>query len=234
MSAGPRPGTPGSVRWPLLSVLLLAVLPLGALDPPPDPPRDVKAEALSPTRVRVTWRRGKDGSDPAFYRVLRDGEFAGWTWDDPWIDRELTPWTVYSYRVVAVDARFRESEPSDSVHVRTPDDTPPGAPGRPVAVAATDVSLWISWPAAEDAESGIAAYVVERDGKKIAEPATPELLDERLESSRAYTYRVRAINGAGEKGPVGPEAEIRTLDPVLPRDTIPPAPPSGLRLLEGN
>lgn len=231
MSA-PAPRGPMPSRWPVLSALLFAVLPLGTFDPPPDPPRDVKAEALSATRVRVTWRRGKDGADPAFYRVFRDGALVGWTWDDPWIDADLAPWTEYAYRVVAVDARFRESDPSDSAVVRTPDDTAPGAPGAPEAVERSDTYLRLSWSAATDPESGISGYVVERDGEEIARPDVPTLLDERLVPSTVYSYRIRAVNGAGETGPSGPEAELRTDDPVPPRDTVPPAPPSGLRLLD--
>jgi len=207
------------------------VLPLAPLDPPPDPPRDVKAEALSPTRVRVTWRRGEDGSKPDAYRLFRNGAYVVQVRDDPWIDEGLAPWTDYEYRVVAVDDRGRQSDPSDPAVVRTPDGTPPGAPGRPEAEEANAVSLRIAWPPAADPESGIAAYVVERDGEEIARTESPSLLDEPLAPSTVYSYRVRAVNGAGEEGPAGPEAEIRTLDPVPPRDTIPPAPPSGLRLL---
>jgi chitodextrinase len=194
----------------------------------------VKAEALSPTRVRVTWRRGEDGSRPDAYRVLRNGAFLVQVRDDPFVDEGVAPWTDYEYRIVAVDDRGRQSDPSDPATVRTPDGTPPGAPGRPEAEEVTDVSLRLAWSPGADPESGISAYVVERDGEEVARPETPSLVDERLAPSTVYVYRVRAINGAGEEGPAGPEAEIRTLDLVVPRDTVPPAPPSGLRLLEAS
>ncbi len=40
----------------------------------PDPPRDLRAEVLGPDAVKLTWREGKDGSEPNFYFVYRDGE----------------------------------------------------------------------------------------------------------------------------------------------------------------
>jgi chitodextrinase len=222
-----------TLRPVIPAFLLLTAGFLWTAEPRPDPPRDVTAEALDATRVRITWREGRRGTEPESYLVLRDDAVVARVESEEWTDEGLQPWTEYRYGVVAVDEKERQSDPSETVTVRTPDGTPPGAPGAPVIVAATENSLQISWPAADDPESGIAAYQVFRDGAAAGVSPAPSLLDEPLAASTAYAYRVQAVNGAGEVGPIGPEATLRTPDPPhAGPDTIPPAPPSGLRSFE--
>jgi hypothetical protein len=105
----------------------------------------------------------------------------------------------------------------------TSDTTPPPAPSRVVVVRKDAQSVEVAWEAAADFESGLRAFVIERDGKKLAqvpeEPVgifsrplfqamsfhdTPEMplpemryLDTTAAAGATHKYHVIAINGAG-------------------------------------
>jgi chitodextrinase len=198
----------------------------------PDPPRDLKAEVLGPHSVRLTWRAGKDGSDPNFYFVFRDGEAVKAVDESKhpeWTDDGLSSWTEYTYHVVAIDNRWRNSDPSDRVTVRTADGSPPGPPGLLEVTAMLPHRVELAWEPAIDPESGIASYVVLRDGALQGETEGTGFADEAVQPESDYEYRVRAINGSGTSGEPGDPLNVRT--PPVP-DTTPPAPPAALRVVQ--
>ncbi len=222
------------------SVFMVSVLlaPLGFAVPvlsnaaDPGRPRDLTAEVLGPTSVRLSWKEGKDGSETEFYFVYRNGEPVAAVDEgdeDEWVDEDLTPWTEYTYYVVAFDGRGRQSSPSDEQSVRTPDATPPGPPGDLEAEAKGPFAVVLAWTAAEDPESGIANYVVIRDGERLSEAVETSWTDESVRPESEYRYRVRAVNGSGDTGESTDAALVVT--PPAP-DTTPPAPPAGLRIVQ--
>jgi hypothetical protein len=232
---GPRGKDPLWSRQ-LLLASVVCVTPLGvsagitALDP--GRPTHLEAEVLGPDEVRLSWQEGKDGSDTAFYFVYRNGQAIAAVDDDEsdgWTDTGLEAWTEYTWHVVAFDSRWRRSDPSDPVTVRTDDGTPPGPPGVLSAsnVAASSVAL--AWDPAEDPESGIDRYIVLRGDKKKGETEGLTWTDDRVDPEKEYVYRVRAINGTGLAGETGDPLVIVT--PPAP-DTTPPAPPAGLRVVQ--
>jgi hypothetical protein len=107
---------------------------------------------------------------------------------------------------------------------RVSDDTPPPAPTTVTVKGAT-----VTWEAEADVESGLAGFVVERDGKEYAtlpekgknpfgrpvfqhlqysdtptQPLVPmAFTDPKPEPGRAHTYRVIAVNTAGLKSKPG-------------------------------
>ena len=198
----------------------------------PDPPRDLAAEVLGPNAVKLTWREGKDGSDTNFYFVYRDGEAVKAVDDDDdpeWTDTGLSAWTEYTYRVVAIDNRWRASDPSSPVTVRTADGSPPGPPGSLSAIETTPNRVELAWEPAQDPESGVASYQVLRDGKKKGSTEDARFVDETVQPEVEYEYKVRAVNGSGDTGEPGDPLTVVT--PPLP-DTTPPAPPVALRVVQ--
>ncbi len=222
-------------RLPFL-VALLAAGPIGlgssgaTVGMDPNPPKDLKAEVLGPHAVRLTWKQG-GGSDPSLYLVYRDGEYVGPADVDEreYVDEGLSPWTEYTYRVVAVDNRWRSSDPSAPVTVRTDDASGPGAPAGLTATAIGPNAVELSWEAAIDPESGIAGYIIRRDGGRAGETEELSFVDDGLQPDTDYEYRVRAVNGSGLTGPNTEPVFVRT--PPLP-DTTPPAPPVSLRVVQ--
>lgn len=198
----------------------------------PDPPRDLKAEVLGPDAVKLTWREGKDGSDTNFYFVYRDGQAVKAVDDDDhpeWTDTGLSAWTEYTYRVVAIDNRWRASDPSSPVTVRTADASPPGSPGSLSAVETLPNRVELAWEPAHDPESGVESYQVLRDGKKKGSTENTSFVDETVQPESEYEYHVRAVNGSGGTGEPGDPLTVLT--PPLP-DTTPPAPPVALRVVQ--
>ena len=198
----------------------------------PDPPRDLKAEVLGPEAIKLTWRAGKHGSDPDFYFVYRDGEAIAAVDEEDhpeWTDDGLSPWTEYTYHVVAIDSRYRRSDASSPVTVRTADGSPPGPPGSLTATATHPDRVELEWEPAQDPQSGVDSYMVLRDGKKKGTTEDTRFIDETVQPDSDYQYRVRAINGSGDPGEPGDPLNVRT-PPAA--DTTPPAPPVALRVVQ--
>jgi fibronectin type 3 domain-containing protein len=80
----------------------------------------------------------------------------------------------------------------------------------------------LSWSAATDAQTGIAEYVVYRDGGEIARTAALAYEDGGLQADEAYSYQVSAVNGQDLEGPKAGPIDLRTLSDVAPD------PPTGL------
>jgi hypothetical protein len=120
-----------------------------------------------------------------------------------------------------VASAFREYVKTGTVS----DSTPPPAPTALKAVRSGDSSVEITWQAQADFESGISAFIIQRDGKDLArlpeKPAgrfgkplfqqmsyhdTPEApipqlryIDKSPEDSGRHTYRVITVNSSGLK-----------------------------------
>ncbi len=236
MIAAPRSRTPWKRRLLLAAAIVLGPLGLSSsgasIGLAPDPPRDLKAEVLGPEAIKLTWRAGKGGSDPDFYFVYRDGEAIAAVDEDDhpeWTDDGLSPWTEYTYHVVAIDNRWKRSDPSAPVTVRTADGSPPGPPGSLTATATHANRVELEWEPAHDPQSGVDSYVVLRDGKKKGTTEDTRFIDETVQPESDYQYRVRAINGSGDAGVPGDPLNVRT-PPAA--DTTPPAPPIALRVVQ--
>lgn len=196
-------------------------------DSPPSRPGDPRATAVSGTQVNLTWTRADDPeSDVASYRVYRDGTAIATVAaaDHPsFSDTGLAPFTGYSYEVSAVNGVGLEGPRSGSVEVTTLDGSPPSAPGGLEAVVRSGREVALSWSEASDAESGISAYRVYRDGDRVASTSgATSFTDDGVEPGRTYAYEVSAVNGAGLEGPRGEPATVTTTD------ESPPSAPSGL------
>ncbi|MBI3603924.1 MAG: fibronectin type III domain-containing protein [Nitrospirae bacterium] len=89
-----------------------------------------------------------------------------------------------------------------SVTVTFTDTQAPGLPGTPTFSGVTSSGLTVSWPAAAD-NVGVTGYRLERcltascTYAQIATPTTTSYTDSGLTASTSYTYRVRAVDAAG-------------------------------------
>ena len=236
MIAAPRSRNPWKRRLALAAAIVLGPLGLSSsgasIGLAPDPPRDLKAEVLGPEAIKLTWRAGKHGSDPDFYFVYRDGEAIAAVDEEDhpeWTDDGLSPWTEYTYHVVAIDSRWRRSDASSPVTVRTADGSPPAPPGSLTASAIHANRVELEWEPAQDPQSGVDSYVVLRDGKKKGTTEDTRFIDETVQPESDYQYRVRAVNGSGDPGEPGDPLNVRT-PPAA--DTTPPAPPVALRVVQ--
>jgi hypothetical protein len=101
---------------------------------------------------------------------------------------------------------------SPIVNVTVPvDESPPGAPGTPVASGIGQQQVTLTWAAATD-DRGVTGYQVLRDG--VARPGTVTGLtytDTGLTAATQYSYTVRALDAAGNEGALSDAVPVTTL-----------------------
>ncbi len=200
-------------------------------DTPPPAPSSLVATPMSASRINLSWIAAVDPeSGVARYNVYRDGALVGSTSSTFFSDTGLNPATKYSYRVSAVNGDGlegpRSGEASATTEAET-DGTPPPTPSDLTASAVSTSQINLTWTAVDDSESGVTGYNVYRDGEFVSATANTTFADTELEPGTTYGYRVSAVNGAGLESNLSTVAEATTED--VP-DTIPPSPPTRLRL----
>ncbi|MFH8348595.1 glycosyl hydrolase family 18 protein [Streptomyces sp. NPDC018045] len=90
-----------------------------------------------------------------------------------------------------------------------PGDTPPAAPGKPVAGDITDTSVRLTWTAATD-DKGVKNYDIVRDGTRIATVEKLAYTDTGLTKGTDYSYTVVARDTADQTGPASAATTVRT------------------------
>ncbi|MFP4553836.1 MAG: S8 family serine peptidase, partial [Actinomycetota bacterium] len=103
-----------------------------------------------------------------------------------------------------------------SCTVATPDPTGPTAPT--VTAQSDGFNIDVTWTHAEDPESGVLSYLVERDGEPVAkvDAHTTAYSDTGLEPEATHAYTVTATNRQGVVGdPGGDTATTSSDDPSL-------------------
>ncbi len=135
----------------------------------------------------------------------------------------LTPATEYTYSVVAVDRFGNRSAATHFTGSTTPDLTAPTTPRDLKTLYLNDALVHLRWEASSD-EIGVTGYWVEREGiagapmQPVSVGAKREFIDEAVTKGTAYTYRVIAVDAAGN----------RSTPAVLPV-TVPAHPPYTIR-----
>jgi large repetitive protein len=190
--------------------------------PPPGPPRDLSATAVSASAIDLDWRAPAEAGDVASYRVYRDGSPVATVSATGYRDTGLASYTSYEYRVRSVNGDGLESAPSNSASARTRDGSPPTAPGGLEGTASSSSQISLVWSAASDPQTGISEYVIYRDGTEVGRTGARTYEDGALESDRVYVYEVSAVNGQGNEGGRAGPLEVRTLSDAAPD------PPTGL------
>jgi len=111
------------------------------------------------------------------------------------------------------------------------DTTPPSAPGTLTATVFSSTQINLSWlPASDDV--GVAGYRIERCAgagcttfAQIGTPAGTSFSDTGLTASTSYSYRVRAVDAAGNAGALSNTGSATT---QAGADTTPPSAPGTL------
>jgi fibronectin type 3 domain-containing protein len=194
-----------------------------------------EVSAVSASQINLSWTASwiavvdpESGVDN--YRVYRDRALVGSPSSTFFSDTGLDPATRYTYRVSAVNGDGLEGPRSGEANATTEeetDSTPPPTPSDLTASAVSTSQINLSWTAVDDPDSGVTGYNVYRDGGFVTATASTTFADTGLEPGTTYAYRVSAVNGAGLESDLSAAAEATTED--VP-DTIPPSPPTRLRL----
>ena len=210
---------------------------------PPSAPGTLSANAVSGSRVDLSWGTASDNVGVTGYRVERCqssgcsnfaqiATTAGTT--TSYSDTTASAGTSYSYRVRANDAATNLGPYTNTATATTPspDTSPPSAPGTLSANAVSGSRVDLSWGTASD-NVGVTGYRVERcqssgcsNFAQIATTAgtTTSYSDTTASAGTSYSYRVRANDAASNLGPYTNTATATTPSP----DTSPPSAPGTL------
>ncbi|GAB7007487.1 hypothetical protein JCM18899A_49620 [Nocardioides sp. AN3] len=179
----------------------------------PTAPTGLTAAAAGPTRVNLAWTASTDNVGVTGYRVERCqgsgctgfAEIAQPT-TTSYADTTTAASTVYRYRVRATDAAGNLSTYSSVVTVTTPsvpDTTPPTVPSGLTVSAGASTLMNVAWTASTD-NVGVTSYVVERcqgtgctTFSSVGTPTTPSYADGAVLPATSYSYRVKALDAAG-------------------------------------
>lgn len=202
-----------------------------AIEPPPLAPSNLTATAQSSTRITLTWQDGS--TDETGFRIERGTNASTFvtiatvssnltTYSDTGVVGNLT----YYYRVKAYNA-WGDSSYSMIASASTPAPlVAPVAPSLLTAVATSTNQITLAWTDNSANETG---FKIERssDGVTFAQIAVTGsnatgYVSSGLTPKTAYSFRIRATNGAGDS----PYANV--VSATTPAMPIPPAAPSGL------
>ena len=192
----------------------------------PGTPTGLAAEIVSSSIVDLTWHAASDPVVPGQstsgvkgYRVFRNStRIADLGPVLTYTDTGRTPGATYRYAVASVDNRNNQSVLSPQVAVTmptvepppvepdAPDTTAPTVPAGLNAVVQGQMQINLTWSASTDptvagqVKSGVAGYKVYRDGAQVAIVAlVPSYQDTGLEPGTGYSYRVSAVDVAGNE-----------------------------------
>jgi glucose/arabinose dehydrogenase/fibronectin type 3 domain-containing protein len=201
----------------------------------PSAPTNLAAAVQSPSSINLSWTASTDNVGVTGYRVERCQGSGCTTWAQiatptttSFSDAGLLASTTYRYRVRAADAAGNLSNYSSIVTATTQGIPDTSAPTSPTGLSATanGTQITLLWSASTD-NVGVTGYRVERCSgascstfAQVAAPATVGYVDAGLAVSTPYSYRVTAVDAAGNVSGYSNVASATT-------GTAPP-PPSGL------
>lgn len=204
---------------------------------PPQPPSELSAQGISPSRITLAWRDNSDNEDGFIIMGSADGV----TFEQQQVTAAnvhtfdhtgLLPATTYSYKVLAFNTAGQSQE-SAVVRAETQAEalTPPAAPGELAYSELTSNAVKISWADRSDNEEG---FRLERSRTSdfllvdpvVVDPNVTAYQDINLLPSTDYYYRVVAFNQDGDSDYSDP-VQLRT-----PAEVVPLPAPTALRLHE--
>jgi chitodextrinase len=198
------------------------------VEPGPTVPTDLVATAVSPYRIDLDWSPSEAASGVSFYRVFRDGDEVATTDKASYSDSSLEPETEYEYRVSAVDGLGNESDRSDRSTATTEAEPGPPAPRDVTAIAWSSTQVNLSWNPPPASAHPVQGYNVYREGESIGFVVSTAFIDTGLTPETTYGYTVAGVDTRGVEGE---RSDVVSATTDAPSDVIPPARPTGLRLV---
>jgi len=209
---------------------------------PPSAPQYLKATAVSPNEIDLTWNPSYDTVAVVGYNIYRDGTLVVSVnnTSTAYQDVSLSPGTTYTYAVAGVDEVGNISQQSIPVSGTTfpPDITPPSIPSNLTYTAPSTSEIDLAWKSSTD-NVAVAGYYVYRDGNQIGSTQVPSYVDTGLATATTYTYAVKAYDTSNNISPqqsiaattplVNPIAPVAPIAfPVVPSSTgsVPYTPPT--------
>ncbi|WP_123371944.1 glycoside hydrolase family 9 protein [Cellulomonas sp. PhB150] len=209
----------------------------------PSVPAGGAASAVTQTGATLSWTASTDtgGSGLAGYDVLRVNGTTTTLVASPTTATTtltgLTAGTAYSYVVRAKDTAGNVSASSTAITFTTlpatvPDTTAPSVPAGITASGVTQTGATLTWTASTDTGgSGLVGYEILRvagtTSTVVASSTTATAALSGLTAGTAYTYAVRAKDGAGNVSASSTPVTFTTAPVTVPDTTAPSVPGGG-------
>ena len=163
-------------------------------------PPNLRMAAVTADSIKMFWNRVPGASH---YRIYINELYEGETSNAYYTSIALRPDTVYSFKVVGVDANGDAGEYSGNVYVKT---KPLGAPQNLRATAKATNSITMSW----NETAGAMYYRVYRNGVYIANAFGTVYTSDNLQSNTVYGFKVAAVDRSDVIGPYSGNVYVRT------------------------
>jgi len=118
------------------------------------------------------------------------------------LDRDTSTWFLYYRTPGGHGVKLAPMGP--------PDESGPSAPLELTAIDADSSSVELTWQPADDPDTGVAHYVVYRDGERVGTSRVTSFRDEGLSELSGYVYQVSAVNYHGAHGQLGTPLDVTT------------------------
>jgi chitodextrinase len=177
----------------------------------PSTPATPTGRLSTNSSIDLTWPAAMDNVGISGYEVWRDGSLLGNTTQSSYTDTACVQGKAYSYRVAAIDTSNNRSALSPATApIAVPDVTAPTAPTQLAGTTPTRRTVVLRWRAATD-NVGVASYLIYRDSSRIATVSGTTLTYtvSSLRSGSTYRFSVRAVDGAGNVGPMSTVISVR-------------------------
>ena len=169
----------------------------------PTVPSGLAATATSSSQVNLSWAAATDNVGVTGYKIYRNGTYLATATTTSYANSGLAASTSYSYKISAIDAVGNESAQSTAATATTQagttaDTTAPTVPAGLAATASSSSQINLAWSAATD-NVKVTGYKVYRNGTYLATATTTSFANTGLTASTAYSYKVSAIDAAGNE-----------------------------------
>ena len=188
-----------------------------------NPVTDLNVKTTTVNAVTITYTDTNTEVKAAGYEIFRNGVKVGVTDRTEYTDRNLKPFTQYSYTVCAFDENKNYSDESSAITAKTLQDTEaPSVPNGLHISDRTGSGIVISWTGSRD-NIGVTGYMIYRNGELVGDKINGyEYTDNDVIQDTVYTYEITAVDAAGNESSksdsVSAEIVMPTIRRVIPAD----------------
>lgn len=194
----------------------------------PTVPTGLQGNAISQSRIDLSWNMSSDNVAVTGYEVRRNGVLVDTVSGTSYSDTGLAANTSYSYTVAARDAAGNASAESAAVAVSTlpaSDTEAPTVPSGLQGNASSQTRIDLSWNASSD-NVAVTGYDLRRDGMMVVTVAGTSYSNTGLTPNTSYAYTAAARDAAGN---VSAESGVVLVSTLALPDTESPTVPIGLQ-----
>ena len=187
--------------------------------PKPEPATALTAVPLTQTVNKLDWTQAAGTTDAQsgfeVYRATTSGgpyqfvALLGAT-TKTFKDSSLTTNTVYYYKVRAVNGTGAAAASNEAAAKTVTDKTPPTAPSNLTATTKSNTEALLKWNASTD-NVAVARYDIYVNGVKLYTTTLLQFTVGQLDSSKFYTFIVKAVDSAENVSPPSNQATLNTI-----------------------